>query len=183
MGAAGSRPRKNTASCCGSGWRCSCLLATRCPLGLRHRGGDADAGHCWRPAPSRCLPRKLGSMRFSGAGGFIARLLVVVATIGLAALDVGTDLRSPQLDSVIVAGDLPGDRRISAAPAVTDTISERRAPDRPSHPLLVMVVGGVFGALVFWRGFLRRNPETPRIRVTQHSSRRVRAPPQVGLSF
>ena len=117
-------------------------------------------------------------MRFSGTGGFTVRLLVVSATIGLAAHAVGTDWRAPQLDSVLVAGDLSGDDRVSTPPAVVDTLGERIAPDRPSHrALLAIVFGGVCAVLALRPGFSRLVPEAPRIRISQISPRRGRAPP------
>lgn len=121
-------------------------------------------------------------MRFSGTGDFIVRLLVVSAAIGLAALAVGTDRRSPQLDSVIVAGDLSVDGRVSTPPAVVDMLSERITPERASHrALLDTVFGGVWAVLALRPGFSRFVPEAPRIRISRISPRRGRAPPTVSI--
>lgn len=112
----------------------------------------------------------------------MVRLLVVSVAIGLGAVAVGTDWSSRQLDSVIVAGDLSVDSRVSTPPAVVDMLSERITPERPSHrALLDTVFGGVGAVLALRSGFAQLVPEAPRIRIPRISPRRGRAPPTISI--
>lgn len=56
-------------------------------------------------------PLSWAAMRFSSTGDLLGQFVVVSSAIGLAGVAVGTDQSSPQLDSVIIAGDLPLSRR------------------------------------------------------------------------
>jgi hypothetical protein len=122
-------------------------------------------------------------MGLSGTRGFVICSMLVAASMGFAAVDIGTNWRSTQLDSAIV-GVYGSDSRITPSSAVTDTLAERLGPDRPSRGvLLVMVLGGVGALLVLRRGFMRGVPTSSRLSRSSHSPHRGRAPPLAELGF
>lgn len=109
--------------------------------------------------------------------------MLVAASMGFTAVDIGTNWRSTQLDSAIVAVYGSGSR-ITPSPAVIDTLAERLAPDRPSRGVLrFMVLGGVGGLLVLRRGFVRGVATSSRLSSSSHSPHRGRAPPLAELGF